>query len=191
MLKTTNQSYNDFEIRLLTLVRLVEGARKYIYTDSKTIATIGIGFNIEVIEWRKVILMYKCGILTPSMLETQTNLNTEPQVKRYINSLLTHASQSMQTLINTASQEIKNKIDEYKRDNNLQANSSQESPRRNVVIIQNLQNDINTILQNNIAIYNNNAENRNNQLVKHKQSIRKNLSLCFQFIIKAQQDLLN
>jgi len=98
MLKTTNQSYDDFEIRLLALVRLVEGIRKYIYTDSKTIATIGIGFNIEVIEWRKVILMYKCGILTPSMLETQTSLNAESQVKRYINSLLTHEANQCKLL---------------------------------------------------------------------------------------------
>ncbi|WP_289748971.1 hypothetical protein [Helicobacter bilis] len=70
-IRTTNVSYEEFNDRLLSLLKLVEGVKTKIYADSADIPkiTIGIGFNIEVNIWREVILMYKVGILQYTDLE--------------------------------------------------------------------------------------------------------------------------
>ncbi|WP_300827524.1 hypothetical protein [Helicobacter sp. UBA3407] len=155
-IRTTNVSYEEFNDRLLSLLKLVEGVKTKIYADSADIPkiTIGIGFNIEVNIWREVILMYKVGILQYTDLEN--NIYT-------LANILGKQSQSMQTLINTTSKEIKNKIDEYRIDNKIQKNTYQtgKNPNQNMI---NLQKDLNTILQNNIKIYNKNPENTNQKL---------------------------
>lgn len=154
-IKTTNLSYEEFYNKFLSLLILVEDKRQYVYTDSVNVVTIGIGVNIEEEKWRNVILMYKMSILK------YTNL--EDSVYTLAN-ILGKQLQSVQTLINKTSAEIKNKIIEYKNKKNLKANSSQEKIKNNVETIQNLQKDINAILQNNIKIYNQNPENINQKL---------------------------
>lgn len=154
-IKTTNLSYEEFYNKLLSLLILVEDKRQYVYTDSVNVVTIGIGVNVEEQKWRNVILMYKVGILQYTDLEN--NIYT-------LANILGKQSQSMQTLINTTSKEMQNKIVEYRDNKNLKANSSQEKIKKNVETIQNLQKDLNTILQNNIKIYNKNPENTNQKL---------------------------
>ena len=156
-IKATNLSYEEFNDRLLSLLKLVEGIQTKIYADSADIPkiTIGIGFNIEVDIWREVVLMYKVGILQYADLENGVYT---------LANILGKQSQSTQTLINTTSKEIKDKINEYRDNKNLKANSSQEKIKKNVETIQNLQKDINTILQNNIKNYNEYPENINQKL---------------------------
>ncbi|QOQ95430.1 hypothetical protein [Helicobacter cinaedi] len=154
-IKTTNLNYEEFYNKLLSLLILVEDKRQYVYTDSVNVVTIGIGVNVEEQKWRNVILMYKVGILQYTDLENGVYT---------LANILGKQSQSMQTLINTTSKEIKDKINEYRDNKNLKANSSQEKIKNNVETIQNLQKDLNTILQNNIKIYNKNPENTNQKL---------------------------
>ncbi|HEB9328973.1 TPA: hypothetical protein RZK18_001803, partial [Campylobacter coli] len=156
-IKTTNLSYEEFYNKLFSLLRLVEGIRTKIYADSADDPkiTIGIGFNIDEDKWRNVILMYKMSILKYTDLENGVYT---------LANILGKQLQSVQTLINKTSAEIKNKIIEYKNKKNLKANSSQEKIKNNVETIQNLQKDINAILQNNIKIYNQNPENINQKL---------------------------
>lgn len=154
-IKTTKLSYEEFYNKLLSLLILVEGKRQYVYTDSVNVVTIGIGVNVEEQKWRNIILMYKVGILQYTDLEN--NIYT-------LANILGKQSQSMQTLINTTSKEIQDKIVEYKDNKNLKANSSQEKIKKNVETIQNLQKDLNTILQNNIKIYNQNSDNIDQKL---------------------------
>ena len=154
-IKTTNLSYEEFYNKLLSRLILVEDKRQYVYTDSVNVVTIGIGVNVEEQKWRNVILMYKVGILQYTDLENGVYT---------LANILGKQSQSMQTLINTTSKEIKDKINEYRDNKNLKANSSQEKIKKNVETIQNLQKDLNTILQNNIKIYNKNPENTNQKL---------------------------
>ncbi|MGJ0159263.1 hypothetical protein ACP0SI_09470, partial [Campylobacter coli] len=154
-IKTTNLSYEEFYNKFLSLLILVEDKRQYVYTDSVNVVTIGIGVNIEEERWRNVILMYKMSILKYTDLEDGVYT---------LANILGKQLQSVQTLINKTSAEIKNKIIEYKNKKNLKANSSQEKIKNNVETIQNLQKDINAILQNNIKIYNQNPENINQKL---------------------------
>ncbi|MCH3877402.1 hypothetical protein LZC34_09595, partial [Campylobacter jejuni] len=154
-IKTTNLSYEEFYNQFLSLLILVEDKRQYVYTDSVNVVTIGIGVNIEEERWRNVILMYKMSILKYTDLEDGVYT---------LANILGKQLQSVQTLINKTSAEIKNKIIEYKNKKNLKANSSQEKIKNNVETIQNLQKDINAILQNNIKIYNQNPENINQKL---------------------------
>lgn len=154
-IKTTNLSYEEFYNKLLSLLILVEDKRQYVYTDSVNVVTIGIGVNVEEQKWRNVILMYKVGILQYTDLENGVYT---------LANILGKQSQSMQTLINTTSKEIKDKINEYRDNKNLKANSSQEKIKKNVETIQNLQKDLNTILQNNIKNYNEYPENINQKL---------------------------
>lgn len=128
-IKTTKLSYEEFYNKLLSLLILVEGKRQYVYTDSVNVVTIGIGVNVEEQKWRNIILMYKVGILQYTDLEN--NIYT-------LANILGKQSQSMQTLINTTSKEIQDKIVEYKDNKNLKANSSQEKIKKNVETIQNL-----------------------------------------------------
>ena len=154
-IKTTNLSYEEFYNKFLSLLILVEDKRQYVYTDSGNVVTIGIGVNVEEQKWRNVILMYKAGILQYADLENGVYT---------LANILGKQSQSMQTLINTTSKEIKDKINEYRDNKNLKANSSQEKIKKNVETIQNLQKDLNTILQNNIKNYNEYPENINQKL---------------------------
>lgn len=154
-IKTTNLSYEEFYNKFLSLLILVEDKRQYVYTDSVNVVTIGIGVNVEEQKWRNVILMYKVGILQYADLENGVYT---------LANILGKQSQSMQTLINTTSKEIKDKINEYRDNKNLKANSSQEKIKKNVETIQNLQKDLNTILQNNIKNYNEYPENINQKL---------------------------
>lgn len=154
-IKTTNLDYEEFYNKFLSLLILVEDKRQYVYTDSVNVVTIGIGVNVEEQKWRNVILMYKVGILQYTDLEN--NIYT-------LANILGKQSQSTQTLINTTSKEMQNKIVEYRDNKNLKAKSSQEKIKNNVETIQNLQKDLNTILQNNIKIYNKNPENTNQKL---------------------------
>ena len=154
-IKTTNLSYEEFYNKFLSLLILVEDKRQYVYTDSVNVVTIGIGVNVEEQKWRNVILMYKVGILQYADLENGVYT---------LANILGKQSQSTQTLINTTSKEIKDKINEYRDNKNLKANSSQEKIKKNVETIQNLQKDINTILQNNIKNYNEYPENINQKL---------------------------
>lgn len=155
-IKTTNLSYEEFNDRLLSLLKLVEGIQTKIYADSADIPkiTIGIGFNIEVDIWREVVLMYKVGILQYTDLENGVYT---------LANILGKQSQSMQTLINTTSKEIKDKINEYRINNKIQKNTYQtgKSPNQNMI---DLQKDLNTILQNNIKNYNEYPENINQKL---------------------------
>jgi len=155
-IKATNLSYEEFNDRLLSLLKLVEGIQTKIYADSADIPkiTIGIGFNIEVDMWREVVLMYKVGILQYADLENGVYT---------LANILGKQSQSTQTLINTTSKEIKDKINEYRINNKIQKNTYQtgKSPNQNMI---DLQKDINTILQNNIKNYNKNPENTNQKL---------------------------
>ena len=154
-IKTTNLSYEEFYNKFLSLLILVEDKRQYVYTDSVNVVTIGIGVNVEEQKWRNVILMYKVGILQYADLENGVYT---------LANILGKQSQSTQTLINTTSKEIKDKINEYRDNKNLKANSSQEKIKKNVETIQNLQKDLNTILQNNIKNYNEYPENINQKL---------------------------
>ncbi|WP_240723850.1 hypothetical protein [Helicobacter pullorum] len=154
-IKVTNLSYEEFYNKFLSLLILVEDKRQYVYTDSVNVVTIGIGVNVEEQKWRNVILMYKVGILQYTDLENGVYT---------LANILGKQSQSMQTLINTTSKEIKDKINEYRDNKNLKANSSQEKIKKNVETIQNLQKDLNTILQNNIKNYNEYPENINQKL---------------------------
>lgn len=154
-IKTANLSYEEFYNKLLSLLILAEDKRRYVYTDSANVATIGIGVNVREKSWRNAILMYKVGILKYTDLEN--NVYT-------LANILGKQSQSMQTLIETTSAEIEDKIVEYKTHKNLKENSSQEKIKKNVETIQNLQKDINTILQSNIKAYNKNPINKNQQL---------------------------
>ena len=155
-IKATNLSYEEFNDRLLSLLKLVEGIQTKIYADSADIPkiTIGIGFNIEVDIWREVVLMYKVGILQYADLENGVYT---------LANILGKQSQSTQTLINTTSKEIKDKINEYRINNKIQKNTYQtgKSPNQNMI---DLQKDINTILQNNIKNYNEYPENINQKL---------------------------
>ncbi|WP_246023826.1 hypothetical protein [Campylobacter taeniopygiae] len=155
-IKTTNLSYEGFKNKLFSLLRLVEGIETKIYADSADAPkiTIGIGFNIEQDEWREIILMYKIGILKYTDLENGVYT---------LANILSKQKDSTQTLINTTSKEIKDKIDEYRASNKIQKNTYQtgKNPNQNMI---NLQKDINTILQNNIKIYNQNPENINQKL---------------------------
>lgn len=154
-IKVTNLSYEEFYNKFLSLLILVEDKRQYVYTDSVNVVTIGIGVNVEEQKWRNVILMYKVGILQYTDLENGVYT---------LANILGKQSQSTQTLINTTSKEIKDKINEYRDNKNLKANSSQEKIKKNVETIQNLQKDLNTILQNNIKNYNEYPENINQKL---------------------------
>lgn len=154
-IKTTNLNYEEFYNKFLSLLILVEDKRQYVYTDSVNVVTIGIGVNVEEQKWRNVILMYKVGILQYTDLENGVYT---------LANILGKQSQSTQTLINTTSKEIKDKINEYRDNKNLKANSSQEKIKKNVETIQNLQKDLNTILQNNIKNYNEYPENINQKL---------------------------
>lgn len=101
-IKTTNLSYEEFYNKFLSLLILVEDKRQYVYTDSVNVVTIGIGVNVEEQKWRNVILMYKVGILQYTDLENGVYT---------LANILGKQSQSMQTLINTTSKEIKDKIE--------------------------------------------------------------------------------
>ncbi|WP_144605155.1 hypothetical protein [Campylobacter jejuni] len=104
-IKTTNLSYEEFYNKFLSLLILVEDKRQYVYTDSVNVVTIGIGVNIEEERWRNVILMYKMSILKYTDLEDGVYT---------LANILGKQLQSVQTLINKTSAEIKNKIIEYK-----------------------------------------------------------------------------
>ena len=153
-IKTTNLSYEEFYNKFLSLLILVEDKRQYVYTDSVNVVTIGIGVNVEEQKWRNVILMYKVGILQYADLENGVYT---------LANILGKQSQSMQTLINTTSKEIKDKINEYRINNKIQKNTYQtgKSPNQNMI---DLQKDLNTILQNNIKNYNEYPENINQKL---------------------------
>ncbi|RDU61193.1 hypothetical protein [Helicobacter sp. MIT 14-3879] len=149
-IKTTNLSYEGFNNRLLSLLKLVEGIKTKIYADNADTPkiTIGIGFNIEVDKWREVILMYKVSILKYADLENGVYT---------LANILSKQRDSTQALINTTSKEIKDKINEYRVSNKIQKNTYQtgKNPNQNMI---NLQKDLNIILQNNIKIYNQNPD---------------------------------